>query len=183
MNKELLFQIYKPITDREEKEQLKRDQEAEAKSILLPYVPKIVGAMMYLPKEADWHWSINLYSWDSWRHKKQLCCPAVITVGKLDFIVEGIQSWRDLTSTFEILNYADINSSDWVSTDDAESYSRIYKTPIKSADDRITLGISITASLPGDTDECRRVITGYTDPSGRSYESEEPKPIYKLECK
>jgi hypothetical protein len=86
-----------------------------------------------------------------------------------------------LLPVFDVLALAGLDSEKWTSQDDAASYSRVFTYQI-SKESLMDCYISITGSLPGDTDECRRVIVGYTSPQARTFHPD-AQPIYKLECK
>lgn len=91
-----------------------------------------------------------------------------------------IQHWSELTPLFDALSLkCSVDADTWESTDDAESYSRRYKGFAAHADDR-SVAVHITASLPGDTDTCKRVIVGYRD--AIQAEALPAAPIYELRC-
>ena len=62
--------------------------------------------------------------------------------------------------------------------DNAGSYARTYKFAFFSKDPEFygRLTVNITANFKEDSDTCKRVIVGYTEPSNES------TPIYELRC-
>jgi len=115
------------------------------------------------------------------------CFPAPWRASKLyasiDFYltIPQVQTWADLVPLFDVLDMMNVPADKWTSYDDAQSYSRTYSTEILK-DDAGGRGvrINVVASLPGDTETCKRVIVGYTQP--KPQEAEVAKPIYELRC-
>jgi hypothetical protein len=71
------------------------------------------------------------------------------------------------------------NASHQSTDDDAGSYARTYRYYWRDWGDSSiyhSLGIHITANFKSDSETCKRVVVGYTEPS------KEPTPIYKLQC-
>lgn len=122
-------------------------------------------------------WTLSVSTSDfaaSWRKSK------VYAELNLNMAILNIKSWSALTPMFDILDAQGIDADKWTSEDDAASYSRIFKATL--LDDEETgqkIVIRITASLPGDTETCKRVIVGYTSPD-RYIPT--PSPIYELQC-
>ncbi len=71
------------------------------------------------------------------------------------------------------------NPDSTYSSDDAASFARSYSFywyGPEYGNHRPSLSIYVTANFSFDSETCRRVITGYTEPS------KEPTPIYELRC-
>lgn len=164
--------IMEPVNAEEAIKQQCEALRREQYNKLLPFIPKLTGAMLFLAPSQAWNYDIYSWVW-SYGEKKTAYSGSV----HLNFYIKGITSWSQLIPIFEILELADFNQEKWTSADNAESYTRVYQ--YKLAEDPITCSIRIHASLPGDTDECRRVIVGYTEPSQEVHSAD---PIYKLEC-
>jgi len=62
--------------------------------------------------------------------------------------------------------------------DDAQSYARNYRFTFWSSDPDFygRLTVTITANFKQDSETCKRVVTGYTEPD------KEARPIYELRC-
>lgn len=124
-------------------------------------------------------WSTHVSSaafYAGWRESKY---HASITVY---LTLEQIPSWSTMIPVFDALSARGFDADKWTSRDDAASYSRVYSYQVRESDNKEILGnveFVITASLPGDTDTCKRIITGYSTPSS---EPSQPQPIYKLVC-
>lgn len=89
----------------------------------------------------------------------------------------NIKAWRDLIPLFEKLEEMYGFPTDaWTNTDDARSYTRIYTHTIEK-EEHLSVELRVHAILPGNTDTCRRVITGYSTPY-----VPRPEPIYEMVC-
>lgn len=170
MNKEMLALAVKPHVDYADIKMREEAARLAALAIVTPYIPKLVGALMFLDDTVSWKWTPHSHA-TCWSLDNSLSSSA-----QLNAILKGITSWKQITPIMEVLAVAGLELDKWTSVDDAQSYSRIFTYLLNDSNPRVS--ITITASLPGDTDECRRVITGYT---GR-YQLMRDEPIYKLEC-
>lgn len=141
------------------------------------FVPKLAGALMMLdvPK-----FKTDMYvgsSWASWKEE-----PHPYSYGSLNAHIEGVESWRQVQPIFEALGAIGIDVEKWKSRDDAASYTRIFdQHGYFNICDADGVDLRIHATLKGDTEECRRVLVGYTRP-----ELAMPRgaaPIYELQCK
>jgi hypothetical protein len=99
--------------------------------------------------------------------------------------IPTVQNWAELTPLFDALyEKAEIDSEKWWNQDDAESYSRRYHNDVYKADavdgEFGLVRLTVTASLPGDTETCKRVIVGYRE--AVQSESLPATPIYELVC-
>lgn len=136
---------------------------------------KLLTGAALATDQSPWTMSVNTSHFAAkWRDCKtyaDLC---------LNLTIQRVESWSALTPLFDILDSQGIDASNWTSEDDARSYSRIYTNTV--LDDEATgqkIVIRITASLPGDTETCKRVIVGYTHPESHIPQSQ---PIYELHC-
>lgn len=70
------------------------------------------------------------------------------------------------------------NPKDQTVEDDAQSYARNYRYVFWSEDPDFygRLTVTITANFKADSETCKRVVTGYTEPD------KEARPIYELRC-
>lgn len=91
--------------------------------------------------------------------------------GDFHITVKDLGNWRDLAPFLEAVS-GFVKLEEWETKDDAESFSRIYTNG-----DVWSSQIILTATLKPDTADCRRVITGWTEPIIM-----EKKPIYGFEC-
>lgn len=95
-----------------------------------------------------------------------------------DFHLEEMYSWADMTPIFELLEPKGFDIDKWTSEDDAASFSRRYKYCLQGGGNKSThVQVIITCTLQGDNDTCKRVITGYTQPS-----IQPAQPIYSIKC-
>jgi len=98
----------------------------------------------------------------------------------LNLTILKVSSWSALTALFDLLDAQGISADKWTSEDDARSYSRVFTNKVLDDDgEGKKIIVRITASLPGDTETCKRVIVGYTKPVAYT---PEPSPIYELHC-
>lgn len=132
---------------------------------------------MLAPEVTRWEHghSITAYSMD-WTARRNPHITLVVRVNA------DISAWRDLLPVFQALDAAGICPIDsWSSHDDAQSYSRIYEAKIEHIDNGqdfdLDVELQITATLPGDTDTCRRVIVGYDEVPPKP-----ARPRYELRC-
>jgi len=92
-------------------------------------------------------------------------------------MVKNVPSWGVLVPLFETLDQLGYSSEGWTSYDDPTSYSRVFVLTIFE-DDEGRVILQITATLPGDTETCKRVIVGYEPVRAIP----EAQPIYELQC-
>jgi hypothetical protein len=125
----------------------------------------------------NWQISVSRYAFAAGYRKAGYFAGLTITLS-----VGTVSSWGDVEPLFTSLDSAGIPMDKWVSSDQPASYTRQYEATLQkdSPDEENPVGeliVRVIANLPGDTNTCRRVIVGYTDPV-----QSRPEPIYKLEC-
>lgn len=127
----------------------------------------------------EWSLSVSTAAFHaSWRKSK---IHAALTIY---LTLEKVPSWSAMIPVFDALAARGFDADGWTSHDDAASYSRVYNYTVKKdldGEDPGRVEVQITASLPGDTDTCKRIITGYTNPV-MDAPAPAPTPIYKLVC-
>lgn len=93
------------------------------------------------------------------------------------WLVEPIKQWSEVTPIIEAVERAVLSAGDdqlrnWANVDRAETYTREYTLDVND-----NFIVSIFAVLPGDTENCVRVIAGFTE----GFVSK-PEPIYEFRC-
>ena len=177
MNKEMLYQARLPKILEDEKTLTLEQVKADAWNCVAPWVPKVVGSLMLLPEDVDWHWTPYIQGgWRTWQS------PAIPYVyADMNVYVKKIKNWGVLLPVFQALDTVGIPAESWKSFDDPASYTRIYRHEISVPS--INVYIKIHATLPGDTEDCRRIIVGYTASHATVPILYAPTPIYKFDCK
>lgn len=151
----------------------------ELHSDYVPQVERVLAGVCLIKNYKDWSMSIGTSSFAApWKKAK------VHSAIELYLTIPQVATWAELTPLFEALDaHAGIDAAKWSNSDDAASYSRKYQASIYEMDTPEEWGrvsLQITASLPGDTDTCKRVIVGYT--MEQPAEPIPAQPIYELRC-
>src|SRR3972149_4577379 len=138
------------------------------------FAPRLNGALLLLSDQLEWSIdsSVNGY-WRTWGENG----PWVF--GFLNAYVKKLNAWRELTPIFEALGSVGIDPAKWESRDDAASYTRIFSFKKLFGEET---DLPVHGTLVGDTNECRRVLTGYTAEKEEATVKTGGDPIYKLEC-
>lgn len=143
-----------------------------------PRLAPLSGALL-MTAQPQWEWKIETSAGAfemSWSKKDNV-------YSYIHIHIEGLTEWRQLLPLFAALELLGYDQEKWTSHDDAQSYTRIYSYVIHNtegengADDE-KCELTIHATLPGDTDDCRRVLVGYEKPY---VPSETPR--YEFRCK
>jgi hypothetical protein len=93
--------------------------------------------------------------------------------------LKGLSGLKDPGLAALLDAFVHSNPDSTYSHDDAASFARSYTFywyGPEYGEHRPSLLIAVTANFKEDSETCRRVITGYTEPS------KEPTPIYELRC-
>lgn len=141
------------------------------------YQRAINGAVLLSGVADEWKSSVSVGGfWRTWGEDHSPFVYGTVSIAL------NITHWRELEPLFTVLDAADLNLSldAWKSHDDAASYTRIFEVE-QELDPNSKLTVKILATLPGDTDTCRRVLVGYEDES-RVYRNNTSRPIYELRC-
>lgn len=84
-----------------------------------------------------------------------------------------VATWAEVLPLLEALEPWGFDTLAWRNEDIAETYTRVFNNSAVGG----MLALSVYVNLPGDTDECRRVVKGFTE----GYMSR-PEPIYGFDC-
>lgn len=167
----IITAIYAEQTEKERQEALCAQEEARVLSVIRPKIQQLVAVALLFP-ELSFTTSVYKNAWyQTWQAP-----PRVTSSGFASLHLKGVKSWAQLIPMFETLAIYGYPVDMWENQDNAESYTRIY---IHKLDEDIS--IRIHAELPGDTDDCRRVIKGYRN-EREFYQDSRPQPIYAFEC-
>lgn len=89
-----------------------------------------------------------------------------------------ISQWSELTPILEAIDTIRLPHQEFEVEDLPETYTRVYSAPVLPLLGGSVMRLSFHASLPGDTEDCKRIVIGYEKP----YVSE-PQLKYKFVCK
>lgn len=148
------FALHKQRATREQYEaELARQDEITASAA--SHLDKIAEVVQGL---ADCHWFVRT-------------SPSALQVQC--YLTKPITTWGEMLPLLEALAPLGFSENGWKNEDVAATYTRVFNNTI--LDGRLVLALH--ANLPGDTDECRRIVKGYTEGW-----ITKPEPIYGFDC-
>ena len=170
----LLTLLHAPIVETEEHEAAVYEKKQDTLEVVKQFRSRLQGALLLLPEKLEWEIKHDIGGyWATWREPQ-----GARVHGHLSAHIEKLESWKELNPLFEALELVGVGTEKWASHDDAKSYTRIFTNENFFGG---SVNLKIHATLKGDTEECRRVLIGYTE-VGTQEAPPEPEPIYKLEC-